>query len=53
MFNLEGEIQGPDGEVERLGIDSAHLHQDADDKIALTAYKARQQLWNPKGQNKI
>ena len=50
MFNFEGKVQGTDGEVERLGVDSAHLHQDVDDKITLTAYKTRQQLRNPEGQ---
>ena len=47
LFNLECEIQGPDGEVHSLWIHAANMRKQCQNEAPLTTNKTRQQLRDP------
>ena len=47
LLNLEGEVQGSDGEVDGLGVHPAHLTQQVHDEAPLTPHQTGQQLRDP------
>ena len=47
LLHLEGEVEGPDGEVHGLGKLLAHGAQQVEDTPTFLAHQARQQLWYP------
>ena len=47
LLNLEGEVQGSDGEVDGLRVHPAHLTQQVHDEAPLTPHQTGQQLRDP------
>ena len=47
LLDLEGEVQGSDGEVDGLGVHPAHLTQQVHDEAPLTPHQTGQQLRDP------
>ena len=47
LLDLEGEVQGSDGEVDGLGVHPAHLTQQVHDEAPFTPHQTGQQLRDP------